>query len=554
MKLNKSLKRLFAITAVTLTLTLIFMYNSANVKTKVALVRQKIQKFSSFWKYKSTEKLSEFEGNLFGFLSELNMSALAAGVGAVVGERKSRMPLPKRKSKSKSEALFEKMIPSSSAIVMTIADSFVPQALHSVEMLRILHHSTLDIVIVHNGNELSPENRAKIIQKHESALNDQYTMSLKSSKPTSSATSARLSIVDLAFVVGVRVASRIKKFNMKPFAILAALEYDNVILIDADVFFFKPPELLLAHPLFLEAGALFFRDRLIKDPLTTRAQMDKIVQAASMVVFDAKRPVDADDGLDNRYRLYKDIPEFFVEKETIHVMESGVVVLSKRRNFVELLAVLLLNEKSWIRDSFLDRYFYGDKELFWLGFELARYRADPPFNYKFAPLEWTGAIGTADRARQKVGWKSESLCSAQILHAISLVGADGSLVPMWMNGGFLKNKYDNSGSGDGGEELMSPSDFSDWMIPALDIDVSFSSFFLSANASDAAAARKRHYSWYFEKNSNYLACLECEMRIVSGADKETDLPMGCARSLSDSMLFKLKRGLNMINVSDNVSK
>ena len=285
---------------------------------------------------------------------------------------------------------------------------------------------------------------------------------------------------------------------------------------------------------------MFFRDRLIKDPLTTRAQMDKIVQAASMVVFDAKRPVDADDGLDNQDRLYKDIPEFFVEKETIHVMESGVVVLSKRRNFVELLAVLLLNEKSWIRDSFLDRYFYGDKELFWLGFELARYRADPPFNYKFAPLEWTGAIGTADRARQKAGWKSESLCSAQILHAISLVGADGSLVPMWMNGGFLKNKYDDGGGGGG--KLMSLSDFSDWMIPALDINVSFSS---TLNESATATARKRHYSWYFEQNSNYLACLECEMRIVSGADKETDLPMGCARSLSDSMLFKLERGLAM---------
>jgi hypothetical protein len=258
--------------------------------------------------------------------------------------------------------------------------------------------------------------------------------------------------------------------------------------------------------------------------------MNQVVQAASLFVFDQNRKENQDDGLENKDRLYEELPEFFKNHETIHVMESGVVVINKRGNFLELLTVLLLTDTKWLQ-KYLSKYFYGDKELFWVGFEMAHYRVTP--NYKFTPAGWTGAIGIANRNLETTSTKTESLCSSQILHALddgrslATTGSATTIAPFWMNGGFLKNKYDIHSK----PELKTRFDFVDWMVPALDI-----------NAKNSALASK-HYHWYFEQN--FLACLECDLTIVSGVNKDTDLPISCIRPLPDSMLFLLEQGIDL---------
>ncbi len=69
------------------------------------------------------------------------------------------------------------------------------------------------------------------------------------------------------------------------------------------------------------------------------------------------------------------------------------------------------------------RHVYGDKETFWIGFELAKQA------YAFNP-SGPSPMGIATRNQPPM----YELCSVQILH----VDLDGR--PFWFNGGLFKNK------------------------------------------------------------------------------------------------------------------
>ena len=54
---------------------------------------------------------------------------------------------------------------------------------------------------------------------------------------------------------------------------------------------------------------------------------------------------------------------------TAHEQESGVVVIAKKRQLPALLSVCKMNS-FWERDLSVCQTFYGDKETFYIGFEL----------------------------------------------------------------------------------------------------------------------------------------------------------------------------------------
>ena len=65
-------------------------------------------------------------------------------------------------------------------------------------------------------------------------------------------------------------------FAIKPFAYMAS-SFQNAMLIDADIIFLKSPTEIFKSNLFIETGALFFRDRTLKSYEELQKNMDLLL-------------------------------------------------------------------------------------------------------------------------------------------------------------------------------------------------------------------------------------------------------------------------------------
>lgn len=160
----------------------------------------------------------------------------------------------------------------------------------------------------------------------------------------------------------------------------------------------KTPEALFDDPGYKATGCLFFYDRTIlpgwrKGPEWIRTNlpfMSNIPQAS---------------------RSFRGT--------TAHEQESGVVVINKARRLPALLSVCKMNS-FWERDLSVYQTFYGDKETFYIGFELVQ---EP---YAFI-RNYGGVIGELKPD------DDQSICGAQ-MHL------DYQGRPLWWNSGLVKNK------------------------------------------------------------------------------------------------------------------
>ncbi|RVX66830.1 hypothetical protein B0A52_09560 [Exophiala mesophila] len=138
----------------------------------------------------------------------------------------------------------------------------------------------------------------------------------------------------------------------KPFAILFS-SFREVVFIDADSLFFKNPASLFEEPQYQKTGALFFRDRLIMPENKKRWLQQILPKPISRQVKQSR----------------------FWTGDSGHQQESGVIVVDKWRHFIALLLVTRMNgpdrdgNKEEGRVGVYDMV-YGDKETFWLGWEL----------------------------------------------------------------------------------------------------------------------------------------------------------------------------------------
>lgn len=243
----------------------------------------------------------------------------------------------------------------------------------------------------------------------------------------------------------------------KPFAILLS-SFREVIFIDADSLFLQNPDVLFQHPSYQETGALFFKDRLFM-PQSKKGWLQRILP----------KPISKNV---RETRLWTG--------ESGHMQESGVIVVDKWKHFVALLMVTRLNGPDrngnkaegkvgvydmvygkliWILDLVLNvlnnSSRVGDKETFWLGWELVG-----DTDYAFHNGE-TGIIGAVkpesrpDKPKQeptpnedastlnstKLGPDLEptkfTICGPQLLHL------DTDNRPLWFNGWLLPNKFSN---------------------------------------------------------------------------------------------------------------
>lgn len=150
----------------------------------------------------------------------------------------------------------------------------------------------------------------------------------------------------------------LKGWAIKPFAILLS-SFREVIFLDSDSMFLQNPNILFEDPAYLDTGALFFKDRLL-NPSDKRKFLRQILP----------RPVS------EKARTSR-----FWTGESQEMQESGCIVIDKWKHFVSLLVITRMNGPD--RDDIGDNkgvysFFYGDKETFWLGFELA---GDTDYNF-----------------------------------------------------------------------------------------------------------------------------------------------------------------------------
>ncbi|KAL4877386.1 mannosyltransferase putative-domain-containing protein [Aspergillus karnatakaensis] len=216
----------------------------------------------------------------------------------------------------------------------------------------------------------------------------------------------------------------------KPFAILFA-SFREVIFIDADSLFFQNPQSLFADEAYHETGALFFKDRIIMPQSKRKWLQDVLPKPISEKVLESR----------------------FWTGASGHMQESGVVVVDKWRHFVALLLVTRMNGPD--RDGNAGKNIvgvydmvYGDKETFWLGWELAG-----DTDYAFHDGD-AGIMGILEKAGSEYLASSDTnsedaeganiderepdnytICAPQLLH----LDRDGR--PLWFNGWLLPNKY-----------------------------------------------------------------------------------------------------------------
>ncbi|PLN79941.1 mannosyltransferase putative-domain-containing protein [Aspergillus taichungensis] len=208
----------------------------------------------------------------------------------------------------------------------------------------------------------------------------------------------------------------------KPWAILFS-SFREAMFIDADALFFQNPENLFDHPSYRATGALFFRDRFMM-PESKKKWMQQILP----------RPISK-----------KATESRFWTGDSGHMQESGVVVVDKWVHYVALLLVARMNGPDRDGNAAAGRVgvydmVYGDKETFWLGWELVG-----DTDYAFHQGD-AATMGTLEPQRAPEEQSSENpnqeerptqytICAPQLLH----LDEDGK--PLWFNGWLLANKY-----------------------------------------------------------------------------------------------------------------
>ncbi|KAJ3269815.1 hypothetical protein HDV01_000912 [Terramyces sp. JEL0728] len=250
-------------------------------------------------------------------------------------------------------------------IVIAVGNQYTDMALSTILMIRSIHRCIIRIEIFFNGaDDLSKENQAKFKKI------------------------PNLKVIDISKIYPKEL--ELNTWDMKPFAMLAS-SFRKVMLIDADTVFLQSPSKLFADPLFSDHGALFFNDR-----TTFHIEYYKIKWIKMLLQTRLSEKASKNRLITNKSR---------------HMQESGVVMIDKARHLPGLLATCMLNTNEVKKATYGNMH--GDKETFWIGFEIAQE------DYAFNPIG-AGSIGELKKVT----------ANNVTTH-----------YEVWMNGGIQFNKY-----------------------------------------------------------------------------------------------------------------
>ena len=184
-------------------------------------------------------------------------------------------------------------------------------------------------------------------------------------------------------------------YEMKPLSLIYS-RFKEVVFIDADALFLQNPEVLFEFKTYKEAGTVYFHDRALVWGWLTSPSFSK-----SMIEFPSNRAQSS--------RIWR-------ETETVHELESGVVVLNKGGPVMYALLTTAYLNLPPARDLVYE-HVQGDKETFWMAHEALG------IAYGFTP----GYAGV-------VGYKEPSSVCGSVAHT------DEESNLLWWQNGLLKSK------------------------------------------------------------------------------------------------------------------
>ncbi|KAI9986802.1 hypothetical protein PInf_025763 [Phytophthora infestans] len=161
----------------------------------------------------------------------------------------------------------------------------------------------------------------------------------------------------------VKYAKTFQSYWIKPLA-LYHTNIREVILLDADAVLLRDPAVLRTMTGYVRTGTTFFRDRIAK----MNAFLTKLVKSGETSLHHLidKFPYDKF-GLSGANASEQVKKKFSYRGETAHEMDSSLVLIDKKRagKALETLRELIFITRFYLQFS------WGDKEAFWLAYELA---------------------------------------------------------------------------------------------------------------------------------------------------------------------------------------
>lgn len=290
-------------------------------------------------------------------------------------------------------------------LVMTLGER------HKDIFLRLLR------VLDHNGNRLP----IQIIQKGPELSNefiDSVSNFLKSSQQ-------QVYIVDCSSLLNPAYLEEALTYFVNKWLAVVFNTFEEVITLDADVVPFVPLESFFENHNYKESGSLMYKDRNMLNEHTFDYCIDmfnslepsreaSVLMGHSMII-NATSVVPSSRTFQNEQE--KVYYRFFYDK-ILHNVDSGLVVLNKKKKLSSLVLSFILN-----LDAKVKRCVYGDKEIFWLGQLIAGE------SYSIEPRDG-GALGPiTPLSLEDEGVKGYAICSTQIAHG------DENNTLLWTNGG-----------------------------------------------------------------------------------------------------------------------
>jgi len=194
-------------------------------------------------------------------------------------------------------------------------------------------------------------------------------------------------------------------FAVKPFAALAS-RFEEIILMDADATYIHDPAEWFEDIEYKRTGTLFFKDRtLYPGPHRGSEWIHEWM-------------VEPSDYAKNT-RFYKEL--------SAHEMESSTVVINKSKRFLGMLLTCKFNEQK-IRDRVVYQNVFGDKETYWMAFDMAK----EPYSFIPQPIIYVGEINYGEDIEDK---NQKQLCG-HIGHT------DRSGRIMFWNDHIIKDKHE----------------------------------------------------------------------------------------------------------------
>lgn len=301
--------------------------------------------------------------------------------------------------------------PGSRGIVISVGDQ---QAHHAVRLIRVLRYlkNDLPIQVTHKG-DLSEFQQNLLIEAARKDGSDVFP-------------SQELWFVDLTDVLSPAYVKRFKRFSNKWLALLFC-SFEQPIILDADTVPFSPLHHYYDFPQFSTYGNLFFKDRRLLSTLLSRGQVRTLKKVIKKLLTPNARSKNLSD-----QELYSSMRDpialkalkDMLEKRHRHHVDSGLVLLDKKRHLFDILTSLALQFSS------IGEYFHGDKDWFWMSPLL---RGVP---YTFHPVE-ASIIGKLDTFPSDNEKSLSGICSIQLAHT------DEHDSLLWLNGGMSTCKLNS---------------------------------------------------------------------------------------------------------------